>query len=145
MKFLILKVWWLTLFVILTGWGDTQIVGKTLLKYFCKCLWGCFWKISIWLTRLKRSALTYTSLRNPTTGNLNTIERKRKGEFSLFFNWDVHFLCLQSLKFLVLRHLASNYQLYQWLPWFPGLWTWIILRAFLCLQFAGRLWNTWTR
>ena len=110
MKFLILKVWWLTLFVILTGWGDTQIVGKTLLKYFCKCLWGCFWKISIWLTRLKRSALTYTSLRNPTTGNLNTIERKRKGEFSLFFNWDVHgtFFLITLITRWIFRNIFRN-------------------------------------
>lgn len=134
MKFLILKVWWLTLFVILTGLGDTQIVGKTLLKYFCKCLWGCFWKISIWLTRLKRSALTYTNLRDPTIGDLNTIERKRNDEFSLSL---LQLRCPSFLpsviKLLVLRPLASNYELYHWLPWFPGLWTWIIPPTILCL------------
>lgn len=133
MKFFILKVWWLTLFAILTGWGDSQIVGETLLKYFWKCLWGYFWKIGIWLTRLKRSALTNMNLHDPTIGELNTTEKKRKGEFSLSFNWDVHLFCLQSLKLLVLRPLASDYELHHWLPWFSGLWTWIIPPAFLCL------------
>ena len=83
MKFLILKVWWLTLFAILTGWGDSQIVGETLLKYFWKCLWGYFWRIGVWLTRLKRSALNNMNLHDPTIGELHTTERKRKGEFSL--------------------------------------------------------------
>ena len=33
-------MWWLILFVNLTGPWDAQIFGQIL---FCLCLWGCFW------------------------------------------------------------------------------------------------------
>lgn len=130
--------------VILTGWGDAQIVGKTLLKYFWKCLWGCFWKISIWLTRLNRSALTNMNLHDPTIGELNTTERKRKGEFSLSL------LQLRCPYFLpsVIKALGSQaFGLRLWItPQAPLVFRPLDLNytTSFYLQFAGRLWNSWT-
>lgn len=104
-------VWWLILWVQLTGLRDAQIGDK---HHLGVCLCGCSQKSLAFelVNWVKQMALPNVRGNHSLLESPNKTKRQRKGKFTLCLNRDIHFSCPQTSVFLVLGISYSDQDLH---------------------------------